>query len=118
MPRATDILVLLGAAAVGIALVFIFRWRHQSHAVNLRALAEQELCDHLRPAYELLLSRGHLPSRVGQNHPDLPLEIHLAPPFDPRQIYDELKLTEPVFVSERNVLYCKEDWCEIHPAKA
>ena len=41
MFRATDILLLLGAAAVGAALVFILRWRHQSHAVNLRALAER-----------------------------------------------------------------------------
>jgi hypothetical protein len=33
-------------------------------------------------------------------------------------VYDELKLAEPVFVSERNVLYCKQDWCEIHPVAA
>ena len=47
--------------------------------------------------------------------PTCPLEIHLQPPFDPQAIYDELKLTEPVFVSERKVLYCQEDWCEVHP---
>ena len=28
---------------------------------------------------------------------------------------EELKLADPVFLSERNVLFCKEDWCEIHP---
>ena len=42
---------------------------------------------------------------------------HLAPPFDPRALFDELKLAEPVFVSERNVLGCKEDLCEIHPVE-
>jgi hypothetical protein len=43
------------------------------------------------------------------------MEIHLTPPFSPQAVYDELELREPVFVSERNVLYCKQDWCEIHP---
>lgn len=105
------------------ALVVIVRWRRRSHRVNLWEMAGQEVCGHLRPAYELLASRGYTPLRVGQKHPDLPLEIHLAPPvgaapFDPRQVYDELKLAGPVFVSERNVLYCKEDWCEIHPVNA
>ena len=47
----------------------------------------------------------------------MPLEIHLAPAFDPKAIHDELKLAEPACVSERNVLYCKEDWCELHPAR-
>ena len=120
MPSLLDILQLLGAAAVGVMLVLVVRWRRRSYAVNLRDLAEQEVCDHLRPAYELLVSRGHFPRWVGQEDRDLPVEIHLAPPpgsprFDPRQVYDELKLAEPVFVSERNVLYCKEHWCEVHP---
>ena len=115
--------MLAGAAAVGVVLVVVVRWRQRSYGVHLGELADQSVCSHLRPAYELLLSRGHRVLRVGQNHPDLPLEIHLvppmgSPPFGPREVYEELKLAEPVFVSERDVLYCKEDWCEIHPKKA
>jgi hypothetical protein len=80
-------------------------------------LSGDRVCDHLRPVYELLLSRGHVVARVAQDHPNLPLEIHVRPAFDPKAVYDELKLAEPVFVSERNVLYCKEDWCELHPVR-
>ena len=128
MPHLRDILTLLGAAALGVVLVWAVRWRRRDHALNMRHFAEQEVCDHLRPAYDLLASRGHTVLRVGQKTPELPLEIHMAPPagpqggaaspFDPKQVYDELKLAEPVFVSERNVLYCKEDWCEIHPSRS
>ena len=120
-----DILTLAGAAMVGAILVWAVRWRRRDHAHNLRHLAEQEVCPHLRPAYELLASRGHVVLRVGQKGPDMPLEVHIAPPpgagtppFEPRQVYDELKLADPVFVSERNVLYCKEDWCELQPQRA
>ena len=123
MAHGLDILMLLGAAAVGFVLVWTVRWRRRDHAHNIRHLAGQEVCGHLRPAYEALVSRGHAPLRVGQKNPEFPLEIHMGPPpgaapFDPRQLYDELKLAEPVFVSERDVLYCKEDWCEIHPVQA
>jgi len=75
------------------------------------------VCPHLKPVYDLLVSRGHRPVNVGQRHPELPLEIHVAPVFGPQAVYDELKLGPPVFVSERNVLYCKEDLCEIHPVR-
>ena len=123
MSHLLDILTLLGAAALGVALVWAVRWRRRDHALNMRHFAEQEVCDHLRPAYELLAARGHAVLRVGQKTPEMPLEIHLTPTpggatFDPKQVYDELKLAEPVFVSERNVLYCKEDWCEIHPGRS
>ncbi len=114
-PLAANLLMLLGAAAVGVILVVALRARRRSHVDHLYAASEAEVCEHLRPAYELLLSRGHRPVNIGQRHPDLPLEIHVQPRFDPRAVYDELKLAEPVFVSDRNVLYCKEDWCEIHP---
>lgn len=114
-PTFAAILQLLGALAVGVVLVWAVRARRRSHAVYLRDVASREVCPHLKPAYDLLASRGHEAVNVGQRHPDLPLEIHLAPRFDPRAVYDELKLAEPVFVSERNVLYCKEDLCEIHP---
>jgi hypothetical protein len=123
MSHGLDILTLLGAAAIGILLIWLVRWRRRDHVHNMRQMAEREVCGHLRPAYETLVSRGHVARRVGQKAPEFPLEIHMGPPpgtppFNPRQLYDELKLAEPVFVSERDVLYCKEDWCEIHPVQA
>jgi hypothetical protein len=112
---ASDLLLLLGAIALAILTVIVVRFRHRSHAAEVNALAERNVCEHLRPAWALLRSRGHVALRVGQKTPDLPLEIHVAPQFDPNAVYAELNLAEPVFVSERNVLYCKADWCEIHP---
>ena len=118
MPSILDILMLLGAVSVGVVLVLVVKARQRSHGEHLKELAAREVCEHLRPAYELLASRGHRPVAVGMNHPDLPLEIHMAPPFDPQAVYDELKLADPVFVSQRNVLFCKEDLCEVHPKRA
>lgn len=115
MPPLQDILTLAGTAVAAVLLVVVVRWRRRDHAANTHGLAEQEVCDHLRPALDHVLAGGCRITRVGQTHPDLPLEIHVAPPFDPKVVYAQLKLAEPVFVSERNVLYCKEDWCELHP---
>lgn len=112
----SDAFTLLGAILAAAALIVVVRARHRSHAAEQLRLADREVCEHLRPAWDLLKSRGHVARRVGQRHPDLPLEIHVTPPFDPRAICSELNLTEPVALSERNVLYCKEDWCELHPA--
>jgi hypothetical protein len=110
-----DVLILAGAALVAALLVVVVRLRVRSHGRFAQQFADDNVCEHLRPAWELLRSRGHRAARVGQKAPDLPLEIHVQPTFDPRAVYDELKLAEPVFVSERNVLYCKQDWCELHP---
>ena len=120
MLRMSDLLLIVGAAVMALLLVIVVRLRHRSHAKDVRQLAEEEVCEHLRPALELILSRGFRVTRVGQKARDFPLEIHVAPApgdqsFDPKAVHDELKLAEPVFVSERNVLYCKEDWCEIDP---
>jgi hypothetical protein len=112
---ANDLFLLLCAVAAAVGLVLVVRWRRRNYAEHLHQTSDAEVCEHLRPALELLLSRGHRVARVGQRNPDLPLEIHMQPPFSPNEVYAELKLAEPVFVSERNVLYCKEDWCEIHP---
>ena len=112
-----DGLQLLGAAAITVILVWAVRARRKSHRVFLRDAAAERVCPHLKPVYDLLVSRGHRPVNVGQRHPELPLEIHVAPVFGPQAVYDELKLGPPVFVSERNVLYCKEDLCEIHPVR-
>jgi len=110
-----DLLILAAAIVAAVSLVLVVRARHRSHAVEQNRLAEKMVCEHLRSTWQLLESRGHHATRVGQHGPDLPLEIHTAPPFDPQAVYDELKLAEPVYVSERNVLYCRQDWCEIHP---
>jgi len=110
-----DILKVAGAILAAVILVVVIRWRRKDYGRNTQELAEQEICEHLRPALEHLQSKGAVITRIGQNGPDYPMEIHLQPPFDPKAVYEELKLAEPVFVSERNVLYCKEDWCELHP---
>lgn len=110
-----DILLIVLVILAAIATPIVLRLRRRSHQRFMQEYSESEVCEHLRPAFELLQSRGHRVVRAGQRHPDLPLEIHVAPPFDPKAIAAELNLSEPVFVSERNVLYCKEDWCELHP---
>jgi hypothetical protein len=110
-----DLFMLLGAIVVAVVTVMVVRARQKSHAGEVSDLAGEVVCEHLQSALELLESRGHRATRVGQKHRDLPMEIHLTPPFSPQAVYDELELREPVFVSERNVLYCKQDWCEIHP---
>ena len=113
-----ELLKYAGILAAAVAMVFVVNWRRRSHREFLQQYAEREICPHLRPAFDLLQQRGHRVIRAGQYNPDMPLEIHIAPPFDPAALADELKLADPVFVSERNVLYCQEDWCELHPRNA
>lgn len=111
-----DILQIILIIVSTVALVFVLRWRKRSHAKFMEEYAERELCEHLRPALELLRSRGHRVVRAGQQNPEMPLEIHLAPAFDPAAIAAELSLKKPVSVSPRNALVCKEDFCELRPA--
>ena len=113
----TQNIIYLVAVLMAIALPFILRARRRSHRQFIQRYSDTEVCEHLRPALERLKSKGHTVVRAGQKAPDFPLEIHLAPPFDPRQLADELKLAAPVFISDRNVLYCRDDLCELHPAK-
>ena len=115
MFRLEDILTLAGAVFAAVLLVVVVRWRRKDYGRNTNELADEEVCEHLRPALEHLLAKGHVITRIGQTARDYPLEIHMQPPFDPKAVYEELKLEEPVFLSERSVLYCKEDWCELHP---
>lgn len=116
MENLTDIGWMVVAAIAAVAMVFVVRARRRGHGESLQELAGQNVCEHLRPALELLLARGHRVVRVGQKLPEMPMEIHLSPPFDPDVVMEELKLGEPVFVSEgRRVLFCKQDWCELHP---
>jgi hypothetical protein len=119
MPHVTlldllQILVILAGTAIFIA---VLRARQRGKAVHDVEFADHNVCEHLRRPLELLQSRGHRINQVGQHGPDFPLEIHVSPSFDPAAIYSELQLEPPVYVSERNVLFCKEDWCEIHPSK-
>lgn len=113
----TTIHIILIIVAVP-AMIVVLRLRKQSHARHLRELADQEVCEHLRPAMHLLLARGHVIRRVGQQAPEYPLEVHLQPPFDPAKVALELNLQPPVHLSDRNVLYCRDDACEIHPVDA
>lgn len=117
MITATDILQIIGVVVATVAMIFVLRWRRRGHREFLETYAEEEVCEHLRPALMLLKQRGHQVRRAGQVQPDFPLEIHVAPPFDPKALAEELKLEPPVFVSERNVLFCREDACEIHPVR-
>jgi hypothetical protein len=105
----------IGIALAAVALVLVVAWRRRTQARFFQEFAEREVCPHLRSALELLRSRGHVVVRAGQRRPEFPLEIYIAPGFDPSAICAELKLEEPVAVSERNVLICREDWCELHP---
>ena len=116
MLRIEDILTLVGAIIAAVALIAVVRWRRKDHAVNIHELADEQVCEHLKPALDKILAAGCRVSRVGQNGPEYPLEIHFTPAFDPKAVFEELKLEEPVFLSaERNVIFCKEDWCELHP---
>jgi hypothetical protein len=111
----TDILELLGVIAVVAMLILVVRARHRGKAAHDAQYADENVCNHLKRVLEHLEANGHRVTTVGQVGREMPLEIHLDPPFDPNAIYRELQLEPPIYVSERNVLYCKEDWCELHP---
>jgi hypothetical protein len=116
MGNLSDIVWLVVVFVAAVAMVFVVRARRRQHGESLHELATENVCPHLRPALEELTRRGHRVVRVGQKLPEMPLEIHVAPGFDPKSVAEQLGLTDPVFVSaERNVLFCKEDWCELHP---
>jgi hypothetical protein len=113
----TDLVQILAVIVIVIIMAMVLRARHRGKAAHDLQYAHDNVCEHLKPALQHLEAHGHQIKVVGQQHPELPLEIYLHPPFDPSTIYKELKLEPPVYVSERNVLYCKEDWCELHPMK-
>jgi hypothetical protein len=117
MPHLTDILQILGALAVAIVMITVVRARHRGKAAHDVEFAREEVCEHLRPALAHLEAAGHRVVRVGQVAREMPLEIHVSPTFEPAALYAELKLEPPAHLSERNVLFCKDDWCEIHPVK-
>jgi hypothetical protein len=114
-PLAWELLKIAGVLLMVIAMIAVLTWRRRSFVAHLDETAEQEICPHLKAALDLLKSRGHRIINVGQKNAEYPLEIHLSPPFDPPALLKELDLQPPVHVSQRNVLYCKDDWCELHP---
>ncbi len=116
MPHLTDILQVLAVLLAAVVMIVVVRARHRGKATHDVGYANENICEHLKPALQYLESHGHQISQAGQHGPDMPLEIHVIPPFDPHALYKELQLIPPVYVSERNVLFCKEDWCELHPA--
>ena len=114
-PLVKELLKIAGIIAAVALMIVVIRWRRRGFRAHLDETAEREVCPHLKGALELLRSRGHRIVAVGQKAEEYPLEIHLAPQFDPGALAKELDLQPPVYVSERKVLYCKEDWCELHP---
>jgi hypothetical protein len=117
MPEPVQLLYYAAAVVIGVALVFVVRARRQSHRAFLDGRVDEEVCEHLKAAWDVLRSRGCSIVNAGQRAPDMPFEIHIDMPFDPQAVFDEARLAEPAFVSERRVLYCKDDWIEIHPPK-
>jgi hypothetical protein len=113
----SDLVFIVGFVALLIVMGFVVRARRRQQTEFIAASADEEICQHLAAALDLLESRGLRVLRAGQKHPEMPFEIHMDGKFDPQTLYEELKLSEPARVSERGVLYCVEDWCEIHPAK-
>ena len=59
MPHARDVLYMVGAALLGVLLVYVVGLRRRSYGRHLVEVAEAEVCEHLRPALELLRSRGY-----------------------------------------------------------
>src|SRR5256885_12335596 len=106
-PLAWELLKIAGVIVAVVLMIFVIGWRRRGFRAHLDETAEQEICDHLKPALDLLKSRGHRIVNVGQKQEEYPLEIHVAPRFDPAAIAKELELQPPVYVSERDVPYCK-----------
>src|SRR5215213_362769 len=117
MSHLTEILEVIGVLLAVVVMIFVVRARHRGKAVHDTEYANENICEHLKRALEYLEAHGHRVYRVGQHGPDMPLEIHMEPAFDPAAVYKELQLEPPAYVSERKVLFCKDDWCEIHPIK-
>ncbi|HSI33296.1 MAG: hypothetical protein ACAI43_02490 [Phycisphaerae bacterium] len=113
--RPTDLLQLLGVVVLVIVMGVVLRLRRRGKVMHDVTYATDEVCEHLKRPLDFLLAQGLGIAQVGQKAPEFPLEIHLTGPFDPHAVYKELELEPPVHVSERGVLICKDDWCEIHP---
>src|SRR3954467_14343610 len=107
-PLTRELLKIAGVIVAVILMMIVIAWRRRGFSAHLDETADQEICAHLKPALDLLKSRGHRVINVGQKQQEYPLEIHLAPRFDPAAIAKELDLQPPVHVSERTVLFSKD----------
>lgn len=116
--QSSDFLQIAGIAVAVVAMIVVVAWRKKSYAKFLDRFSDEQVCEHLRPALDLLKSRGHQVVRAGQFDPNAPLEFHISPAFDPHALASEVKLEAPAKVSERGVIYCEEDWCELHPVRS
>jgi len=117
MLRFEDILQILGIIALVVVMTVVIRLRRRGKTTHDVSYAAEHVCQHLKPALDALLARGLIVTQVGQRAREFPLEIHFSDTFDPAALYAKLKLEPPAQVSERNVLFCKDDWCELHPRK-
>lgn len=118
MMSTSDMIWMAAAGVIAILMIFVVTARRKQHREFVVRRVEEEVCEHLRPAMDLLLSQGANIINAGQRRDDMPFEIHTDAPFDPQTVYQQAKLAEPAHVSERGVLYCKDDWVEIHPSGA
>jgi hypothetical protein len=72
-----------------VVMVVVLRARRRGKAAHDTEYARENVCEHLRPALEHLQAAGHRVYKVGQLTPDMPLEVHLQPPFDPKALYEQ-----------------------------
>ncbi len=105
--------LIIAVVLAGVSLPLVLRARRKGHQRFLDEVADREVCDHLKPAIELLKLRGHLIVRAGQKAPDFPMEIHFEPRFDATEVFAAAGLQAPADVSERGVILCPEHWCEL-----
>ena len=74
-PLAWELLKIAGVLVMVIVMIFVLRWRRRSFHGHLDEMAEQEVCEHLKPALQLLKSRGHRILDVGQKSAEYVLEL-------------------------------------------
>ena len=51
MPHARDVLYMVGAAVLGVLVLYVVGLRRRSYGKHLVDVAEAEICEHLRPRW-------------------------------------------------------------------
>ncbi len=113
MPDLWIILKYAGIVAAMVLMAYVVRTRRRQYHQWLNDTADEEICEHLRPALAELRRRGHVVCRVGMRAPNMPLEIHVVPAFNEAELAAAIHIESPARVSDRRVLYCAECWCEL-----